>query len=38
MDDPTLLAVVSDQRIDRGIPWFDLDDAGGVADFIVAKL
>jgi molybdopterin-guanine dinucleotide biosynthesis protein B len=38
MGDPTLRAIVSDQRIDGGIPWFHLDDARGVSDFIIAQL
>jgi molybdopterin-guanine dinucleotide biosynthesis protein B len=38
MDDLTIRAIASDQRIDRGIPWFHLDDARGIADFIIAQL
>jgi molybdopterin-guanine dinucleotide biosynthesis protein B len=38
MQDRSFLALVSDRRIDAGIPWFDLDDAQGVADLIAAGL
>jgi molybdopterin-guanine dinucleotide biosynthesis protein B len=36
--DRSFLAVVSDRRIDAGVPWLALDDAQGVADFIAAGL
>jgi molybdopterin-guanine dinucleotide biosynthesis protein B len=32
------LALVSDQRLDAGIPWLHIDDAQSVADLITAKL
>jgi len=35
-DDRSFLALASDRRIDAGIPWFDLNDARGVADFLMA--
>lgn len=35
--DPSFLALVSDRRADVGIPWFSLDDAEGIADFLAAK-
>jgi molybdopterin-guanine dinucleotide biosynthesis protein MobB len=38
MRDHSFLALVSDRRFECGIPWIDLDDARGVADFIIAKL
>jgi molybdopterin-guanine dinucleotide biosynthesis protein B len=38
MDDRSFLALVSDRRFECGIPWFDLDDANGVAGFLAAKL
>ena len=37
MKDSSFLALVSDRRIDAGIPWFSLDDAGGIATFLAAK-
>jgi molybdopterin-guanine dinucleotide biosynthesis protein MobB len=33
-NDPALLAVASDEPLDLNVPVLDLDDAGGVADFI----
>jgi molybdopterin-guanine dinucleotide biosynthesis protein MobB len=38
MDDRAFLALVSDRRYPVDIPWFHLDDAQGVADFIATKL
>lgn len=38
MNDPSFLALVSDQRYDAGIPWHSLDDAAGVAELLAAKL
>jgi molybdopterin-guanine dinucleotide biosynthesis protein B len=38
MDDREIIALVSDRRRDVPIPWFDLDDAMGVADFIMTFL
>lgn len=35
LQDRSFIAVVSDRRIDAGIPWFDLNDAEGVADLAV---
>ena len=35
LHDRSFIAVVSDRRIDAGIPWFDLNDAEGVADLAV---
>jgi len=35
--DRSFLALVSDQQVDVGIPWFSLDDAEGVAAFLAAK-
>jgi molybdopterin-guanine dinucleotide biosynthesis protein B len=37
MDDASFLALVSDRPFDVKIPRFDLDDAEGVAGFIVGK-
>ncbi len=37
MDDASYLALVSDKPFDVKIPRFDLDDAEGVAEFIVGK-
>ena len=37
-EDRSFLALVSDERFDAGIPWFDLNDARGVADFIATLL
>jgi molybdopterin-guanine dinucleotide biosynthesis protein B len=37
MDDASFLALVSDRPFDVKIPRFDLDDAEGVAGFIVEK-
>jgi molybdopterin-guanine dinucleotide biosynthesis adapter protein len=34
-DDPTFLALVSDQPVETTLPRFDWNDAAGVADFIV---
>jgi molybdopterin-guanine dinucleotide biosynthesis protein MobB len=34
-DDPSFLALVSDRPFDVGIPRFDLNDAEGVAEFII---
>ena len=37
--DPSVLAVAADHETDSGgLPLFDLDDVGGIADFIAAKL
>jgi molybdopterin-guanine dinucleotide biosynthesis protein B len=33
-DDGSFLALVSDRRFDAGIPWFDLNDAQGLAEFL----
>ncbi len=38
MDDASFLALVSDQPFDVKIPRFDLNDAEGVAEFIVKSL
>ena len=35
LHDRSFIAVVSDRRINAGIPWFDLNDAEGVADLAV---
>jgi molybdopterin-guanine dinucleotide biosynthesis protein B len=35
LDDPSFLALVSDQPVEINIPRFDWNDAEGVADFIV---
>ncbi len=35
MADPTFLALVSDRAFNVSIPFFDLNDAAGVAEFIV---
>lgn len=36
--DQTWLAMVSDQALDCGLPVFGLDDAAGLADFLIASL
>jgi molybdopterin-guanine dinucleotide biosynthesis protein B len=36
--DPDIVAIASDQRLDTKLPQFDLDDAPGVASFIAAHL
>ena len=33
-NDPHIVAVASDQTIETTLPWLDLNDVGGVADFI----
>jgi molybdopterin-guanine dinucleotide biosynthesis protein len=38
MDDPSFLALVSDRQFAVPVPHFDLNDAAGVAEFIVGKL
>jgi len=38
MDDPSFLALASDQPFTVSIPWFDINDAEGVAKFIVQKM
>ena len=35
IEDRTFLAVVSDLYVDAGIPWFALDNAEGVAEFLI---
>jgi molybdopterin-guanine dinucleotide biosynthesis protein MobB len=35
---PDILAIASDAPLELGIPWLDLDDAAGIAEFIVARL
>lgn len=35
--DPTIAAVASDRPTDLGLPVFDLDDTGAIADFIVMQ-
>jgi len=36
--DRSFLALVSDKRIDAGIPWYHIDDAEGIAELVAAKL
>jgi molybdopterin-guanine dinucleotide biosynthesis protein B len=38
LTDRTFLALVSDERIDAGIPWYHIDDAAGVAEHLATKL
>jgi molybdopterin-guanine dinucleotide biosynthesis protein B len=38
LEDPALLAVVSDEKLSLKVPVFGLDDASGVAELIVRKL
>jgi len=38
MDDASYLALVSDKPYDVSIPRFDLNDASGVAEFLVSKI
>jgi molybdopterin-guanine dinucleotide biosynthesis protein B len=38
LNDPSFLALVSDKPFDVSIPYFDLNDAAGVADFIVRTI
>jgi molybdopterin-guanine dinucleotide biosynthesis protein B len=35
LDDPSYVALVSDKKFDVPIPWFDINDAEGVAAFLV---
>jgi molybdopterin-guanine dinucleotide biosynthesis protein B len=35
MDDPAYLALVSDRPFEVSIPWFDINDTEGVAQFLV---
>jgi len=37
LDDPSFFALVSDRPFDLPLPWFDLNDAEGVAEFIIQK-
>lgn len=37
LDDPSYRALVSDKKFDVRIPWFDINDAEGVAAFLVKK-
>lgn len=37
-DDRSIIALASDERMDAGIPWYHIDDAVGMADFLSAKL
>ncbi len=37
-DDPTVRAVASDVPLDLDVPVFDLNDAGAIADFILAEV
>jgi molybdopterin-guanine dinucleotide biosynthesis protein MobB len=32
--DDSLTAVVSDREVDLGVPWFDINDIAGLADFV----
>lgn len=34
---PEVLAIASDERIEAGIPWLDLNDPAAIADFIAAR-
>lgn len=36
--DPSYLALVSDKHFDVPIPWFDLNDAEGVSEFVLKKV
>jgi molybdopterin-guanine dinucleotide biosynthesis protein B len=38
MEDASFLALVSDRPFDVYIPWFDLNDVNGVAEFLVKKI
>jgi len=38
LDDPSFLALVSDRHFDVNIPFFDLNNAEGVAAFLLAKM
>jgi molybdopterin-guanine dinucleotide biosynthesis protein B len=38
LDDPSFLALVSDRHYDVSIPFFDLNDAEGVAVFLLGKM
>ena len=38
LDDPSIIALVSNASVDVAIPRFDWDDAASVADFILTKL
>ena len=33
--DPDIVAIASDQRVETGLPQFDLDDAPGIATFVL---
>jgi len=36
--DPSIVAITSDQRIDTGLPQFNLDDAPGIANFVLSHV
>jgi len=37
--DPTIIAIAADERPQDGrLPWFERNDAAGIADFIVTQL
>lgn len=36
-DDPTVRAIACDGPLPTALPFFDLDDTGGIADFILAE-
>jgi molybdopterin-guanine dinucleotide biosynthesis protein B len=38
MDDPAYIALVSDRQFDVRMPLFDLNDAEGVAEFLIKKI
>ena len=38
LDDPTFLAMISDARYETAMPWFGIDDAEGVAEFILKNV
>ena len=33
--DPSIVAIASDQRVDTRLPWFDLDDAPAIGEFVL---
>lgn len=33
-DEDNLIAIASDRRFDRGVPWFDINDIKGLADLL----
>jgi molybdopterin-guanine dinucleotide biosynthesis protein B len=37
-NDPHIVAVASDAKVDTALPWLDLNDVSGISEFILRKL